>query len=112
MPIPRIDLFKSSLVYSGPALWNSLPSELRLPVSPSVFKKRLTLHVMRRERKYIIIIIIFFFLGGGGGAGSQLLLSCPVFGRISSKHWTRKQKLNHPKIKISHFLSHLIFHRF
>ena len=37
-PIPRTDLFKSSLVYSGPALWNSLPSELRLPVSPSVFK--------------------------------------------------------------------------
>ena len=46
VPIPRIDLFKSSLVYSGPALWNSLPSELRLPVSPSVFKKRLTLHML------------------------------------------------------------------
>ena len=47
LPIPRIDLFKSSLVYSGPApLWNSLPSELRLPVSPSVFKKRLTLHML------------------------------------------------------------------
>ena len=46
VPIPRINLFKSSLVYSGPALWNSLPSELRLPVSPSVFKKRLTLHML------------------------------------------------------------------
>ena len=46
VPIPRIDLFKSTLVYSGPALWNSLPSELRLPVSPSVFKKRLTLHML------------------------------------------------------------------
>ena len=34
VPIPRIELFKSSLVYSGPVLWNSLPSELRLPVSP------------------------------------------------------------------------------
>ena len=44
VPIPRIDLFKSSQVYSGPALWNSLPSELRLPVSLSVFKKHLTLH--------------------------------------------------------------------
>ena len=40
VPIPRIDLFKSSQVYSGPALWNTL----RLPVSLSVFKKRLTLH--------------------------------------------------------------------
>ena len=47
VPIPRIDLFKSILVYSGPApLWNLLPSELRLPVSPSVFKKRLTLHML------------------------------------------------------------------
>ena len=46
VPIPRIDLFKSSLVYSGPALWNSLPSELRLSVSPSVFKKRLMLHML------------------------------------------------------------------
>ena len=44
--VPRIDLFKSSLVYSGPVLWNSLPSELRLPVSPSVFKKHLTLHML------------------------------------------------------------------
>ena len=46
VPIPRIDLFKSSLVYSGPALWNSLPSESRLPISPSVFKTRLTLHML------------------------------------------------------------------
>ena len=46
VPIPRIDLFKSSLVYSGPVLWNCLPSKLRLPVSPSVFKKHLTLHML------------------------------------------------------------------
>ena len=46
VPIPRIELFKSILIYSGPApFWNLLPSELRLPVSPSVFKKRLTLHM-------------------------------------------------------------------
>ena len=31
IPIPRIDLFKSSLVYSGSVLWNSLPDSLRLP---------------------------------------------------------------------------------
>ena len=46
VPIQRIYLFKSSLVYSGPALWNSLPCELRLPVSHSMFKKRLTLHML------------------------------------------------------------------
>ena len=46
VPIPRIDLFKSSLVYSGSALWNSLLSELKFPVSPSVFKKHLMLHML------------------------------------------------------------------
>ena len=46
VPIPRIDLFKSSLVYSVPVLWNSLPSELRLSVSPSVFEEHLTLHML------------------------------------------------------------------
>ena len=46
VPVPRIDLFKSSLVYSGPVLWNSLPSELWLPVSPSVFKKHLMLSLL------------------------------------------------------------------
>ena len=46
VPIPRLDLFKSSLVYSGPALWNSLPSSLRLPVSPAVFEKCLMLHML------------------------------------------------------------------
>ena len=28
VPIPRLDLFNSSLVYFGPALWNSLPSAI------------------------------------------------------------------------------------
>ena len=46
LSIPRIDSLKSSQVYSGPALLNSLPSRLRLPVSPSVFKKRLMLHML------------------------------------------------------------------
>ena len=61
-PISRIDLFKSSLVYSGPALWNSLPSEMRLPVSPSVFKMHLMLHMLsllgvtwNHDHRYIYI---------------------------------------------------------
>ena len=53
MPIPRIDLFKSSLVYSGPALWSSLPSALRLPVGPSVFKKHLVLLYVISLRCYV-----------------------------------------------------------
>ena len=65
VPMPRIDLFKSSLVYSGPVLWNSLPSELRLPVSPSVIKKHLTLHMLsllgvtwNHDHRYFIYIYI------------------------------------------------------
>ena len=30
IPIPRIDLSKSSLVYSGSVLWNSLPGSLKI----------------------------------------------------------------------------------
>ena len=63
VPIPRTDLLKSSLVYSGPVLWNSLPSELRFPVSPSVFKKHLTLHMLsllgvtwNHDHRYFIYI--------------------------------------------------------
>ena len=65
MPIPRTDLFKSSLVYSGPVLWNSLPTELRLPFSPSVFKKRLTLHnyiISLRCWRETMIIYIYIYI--------------------------------------------------
>ena len=40
IPIPRTDLFKSSLVYSGSVLWNSLPDSLRLPANTGTFKSR------------------------------------------------------------------------
>ena len=40
IPIPRIDLFKSSLVYSGSVLWKSLPDSLRLPSNTETFKSR------------------------------------------------------------------------
>ena len=33
IPIPRTDLFKSSLVYSGSFLWNSLPDSLQVKQS-------------------------------------------------------------------------------
>ena len=47
IPIPRIDLFKSSLVYSGSVLWNSLPDSLRLPPSTKTFKSRYMPYTMR-----------------------------------------------------------------
>ena len=47
IPIPRIDLFKSSLVYSGSVLWNSLLDSLRLPPSTETFKSRYMSYIMR-----------------------------------------------------------------
>ena len=44
VPMPRLDLFKSSLMYSGPTLWNSLPVALTEPSTVSVFKHRLSTH--------------------------------------------------------------------
>ena len=46
VPMPRLDLFKSSLMYSGPTLWNSLPVALTEPSTASVFKHRLSTHML------------------------------------------------------------------
>ena len=46
IPIPRTDLFKSSLVYFGSVLRNSLPDSLRLPSSTETFKSRYMSYIM------------------------------------------------------------------
>ena len=46
IPTPRIDLFKTSLYYSGSILWNSLPAHLRAKLSTrsGTIRKHLFLH--------------------------------------------------------------------
>ena len=46
VPTPRLDLLKSSLMYSGPTLWNSLPIALTETITVSVFKTRLSKHML------------------------------------------------------------------
>ena len=41
VPQPKLDLFKSSLSFSGSILWNNLPSTLKLNVSTKCLKKHL-----------------------------------------------------------------------
>ena len=41
LPLPRIDLFKGSISYSGSAIWNVLPNHLKLITSTPTFKKQL-----------------------------------------------------------------------
>ena len=62
-------LLSLSVYLSGPVLWNSLPSELRLPVSPSVFKKHLTLHMLsllgvtwNHDHRYNIYVCICVYV--------------------------------------------------
>ena len=45
LPLPRIDLFKSSLSYSGSAIWNMLPDYLKQITSLSKFKKQLRIYL-------------------------------------------------------------------
>ena len=45
LPRPRIDLYKSSLNYSGPFVWNSLPNNLKGPSSTKTFKDKLLLYL-------------------------------------------------------------------
>lgn len=40
VPLPRIDLFKSSLTYSGGCLWNNILTSFNVHTSITVFKKR------------------------------------------------------------------------
>ena len=44
VPVPRFDLFKSSLHYSGSILRNALPQKVKSSKSISVFKNRLKRH--------------------------------------------------------------------
>lgn len=41
LPKPRIDLYKSSLAYSGTHCWNNLPKHLKEPFSTTTFKEKL-----------------------------------------------------------------------
>ena len=49
LPLPRIDLYKNSLSFSGAALWNALPNELKNISSPNSFKKKLLSHYNKYE---------------------------------------------------------------
>ena len=56
IPVSRIDLFKSSLVYSGSVLWNSLPDSLRLPPSTETFKSRYMSYIVCHFMLYLVIV--------------------------------------------------------
>lgn len=46
VPLPRIDLYKTSLAYSGPFLWNGLPVSLRQPLSVASFRRHTFLYML------------------------------------------------------------------
>ena len=41
VPRPRLDLFKTSISFSGASLWNSLPQKIKLCISLPCFKRNL-----------------------------------------------------------------------
>ena len=49
VPIPRLNLCKSSLRYSGPLLWNALPQTVKSSNSILIFKNRLIRHLKSIE---------------------------------------------------------------
>ena len=48
-PLPRIDLFKSSLSFSGSAIWNDLPSNLKENMSTDTFKHNLYQYLINKQ---------------------------------------------------------------
>ena len=48
MPRPRIDLFKTSISFSGPMVWNNLNTNIKLSPSLSIFKRRLFAYLLTK----------------------------------------------------------------
>ena len=48
LPKPNIELFKTSLVYKGPQLWNNLPHDIQCVSDVSVFKECLKIYLMKQ----------------------------------------------------------------
>jgi hypothetical protein len=46
LPLPRIDIFKNSFSFSGPSVWNSLPSFVSQCTTISSFKKQLHMYLL------------------------------------------------------------------
>ena len=46
LPKPRIDLYKTSLAFSGPSVWNTLPVAIKTSGTIGRFKSELHKHLM------------------------------------------------------------------
>jgi hypothetical protein len=49
LPLPRIDLYKTSFAFAGPTLWNSLPTSVKAVDSLKLFKGRLHTHLLNHN---------------------------------------------------------------
>ena len=49
VPLPRIDLYKSSLSFQGASMWNTLPMHIKAAPSLSCFKKRLYKYLISQD---------------------------------------------------------------
>ena len=57
VPKPSSSLFKRSLLYNGPLLWNTLPSNVRSAESLNIFKKLLAAHISQQQWNVFIMSI-------------------------------------------------------
>ena len=48
LPKPRLSSFKNSILFQGPQIWNSLPSDIKKAVSLNVFKSKSKLFILDR----------------------------------------------------------------
>ena len=54
-PLPRIDLFKTSLSFSGSTIWNDLPTNLKENMSTNTFKHNLYEHLMNNQKEALFL---------------------------------------------------------
>ena len=54
LPLPRIDIFKSSLTYSGGLLWNNISTTLTLQINITKFKRMYHSELMTEFAKTVL----------------------------------------------------------
>ena len=52
-PLPRIDLYKTSLPFSGSTIWNNLPPNLKVNMTTNTFKYNLYKHLINKQREEV-----------------------------------------------------------
>ena len=50
LPLPRTEIYKKSVTYSGAKIWNNIPYEIRTVSSVAIFKKNMKTYIFSTSK--------------------------------------------------------------